>query len=53
VVQVARVELTGHVATVRARRWPLQAVELVQVTDLAPYLHGRRQLIARQLTAHK
>ena len=54
VVQVARVELTGHVvATVRARRWPLQAVELVQVTDLAPYLHGRRQLIARQLTVHK
>jgi hypothetical protein len=51
VVQVARVELTGHVVTVRARRWPIHTVELVQVTDLAPYLHGRRQLIARQLTA--
>jgi hypothetical protein len=51
VVQVARVELAGHVVTVRARRWPIHTVELVQVTDLAPYLHGRRQLIARQLTA--
>jgi hypothetical protein len=37
--------------TVRARRWPIQTVELVQVTDLAPYLDGRRQLIARQPAA--
>jgi hypothetical protein len=51
VVQVARVELPGHVVTVRARRWPIQTVKLVQVTDLAPYLEGRRQLMARQLTA--
>ena len=51
VVQVARVELASHVVTVRARRWPIHTVELVQVTDLTPYLHGRRQLIARQLTA--
>jgi hypothetical protein len=51
VVQVARVELTGHVVTVRARRWPIQTIELVQLTDLAPYLDGRRQLVARQLTA--
>jgi len=26
-------------------------IELVQVTDLASYLDGRRQLLARQLTA--
>jgi hypothetical protein len=51
VVQVARVELAGHVVTVRARRWPIQTVQLIQVTDLAPYLDGRRQLIARLLTA--
>jgi hypothetical protein len=51
VVQVARVELAGQVVTVRARRWPIQTVQLIQVTDLAPYLDGRRQLIARLLTA--
>lgn len=49
-VQAARVELPGHVVTVRARRWPLQTVELVQITDLAPYLDGRRQLLARLMT---
>jgi hypothetical protein len=49
-VQVARVELPGHVVTVRARRWPIQTIELVQVTDLAPYLDGRRQLLARLMT---
>jgi hypothetical protein len=48
--QAARVELSGHVVTVRARRWPIQTVELVQVTDLAPYLDGRRQLLARLIT---
>jgi hypothetical protein len=42
VVQVVRVELAGHVVTVRARRWPIQTVQLTQVIDLAPYLDGRR-----------
>jgi hypothetical protein len=41
---VARAELDGRTLTLHARDLPVESVELVQVSDLEPYLQGQHRL---------
>jgi hypothetical protein len=41
---VARAELDDRTLTLHARDLPVEAVELVRVTDLEPYIQGQRRL---------
>jgi hypothetical protein len=43
---VAQGELEGRTLTLHARDLPVESVELVEVTDLEPYIQGRRRLEA-------
>jgi hypothetical protein len=43
---VARAGLDGRTLTLHARDLPVESVELVQVTDLEPYIEGQRRLQA-------
>lgn len=45
--QVAELDLPDHRIILQANRWPLEDVELVTVTDLTPYLEGRRRAQAQ------
>jgi hypothetical protein len=49
--QVAELNLPDHRILLQAHRWPIEGIELVTVTDLTPYLEGRRQAQA-QVRAH-
>jgi hypothetical protein len=49
--QVAELNLPDHRIILQANRWPIEDIELVTVTDLTPYLEGRRRAQA-QLRAH-
>ncbi len=49
--QVAELNLPDHRIMLQAHRWPITDIELVTVTDLTPYLEGRRRLMT-QLRAH-
>jgi hypothetical protein len=44
---VARAELDDRTLTLHARDLPVGSVELVQVSDLEPYVQGQRRLQAR------
>ncbi len=46
-VQVAELDLPDHRILLQAHRWPIEDIELVTVTDLTPYLVGRRRAQAR------
>ena len=41
---VARAELEDRTLTLHGRDLPVESVELVQVTDLEPYIQGQRRL---------
>jgi hypothetical protein len=41
--QAAELDLPDHRIVLQANRWPIEDVELVTVTDLSPYLEGRRR----------
>jgi hypothetical protein len=41
---IARAELDDRTLTLRGRDLPVEAVELVRVTDLEPYIQGQRRL---------
>jgi hypothetical protein len=45
--QVAELNLPDHRILLQAHRWPIGGIELVTVTDLGPYLEGRRRARAR------
>jgi hypothetical protein len=45
--QVAELNLPDHRTMLQAHRWPIEDIELVRVTDLSPYLNGRRRAQAR------
>jgi hypothetical protein len=49
--QVAELNLPDHRILLQAHRWPIEDIELVTVTDLAPYLEGRHRAQAG-LRAH-
>ena len=49
--QVAELDLPDHRIVLQAHRWPIEDIELVTVTDLSPYLEGRRRAQAK-LRAH-
>lgn len=48
VVQAAELNLPDQRIVIRAHRWPIETSELVTITDLAPYLEGRRQFMLRR-----
>jgi hypothetical protein len=45
--QVAELNLPDHRIILQANRWPIEDTELVTVTDLSPYLEGRRRAQAQ------
>ena len=45
--QVAELDLPDHRILLQAHRWPIQDIELMAVTDLSPYLEGRRRAQAQ------
>lgn len=48
VVQAAELNLRDHRITLRAHRWPIEDVELVTITELVPYLEGRRRFMMQR-----
>jgi hypothetical protein len=49
--QVAELDLPDHRIILQAHRWPIEDVELVTVSDLAPYLADWDRLIQQRRTA--
>jgi hypothetical protein len=49
--QVAELNLPDHRIILQAHRWPVEEIELVTVTDLAPYLADWDRLIQQRRTA--
>jgi hypothetical protein len=50
VVQAAELMMADHRIIIKGHRWPIESIELVTVTDLAPYLEGRRRYTVQRQT---
>jgi hypothetical protein len=47
-VQVAGLDREGYAIMLKARRWPLERLELVQITDVEPYVEGWHRFLEQK-----
>lgn len=47
-LQVAGLDCGGHAVILKARRWPLDGLELVRITDVEPYVEGWHRFLEQK-----